>query len=96
MTLDDKNKRFSFGANFINFLNLLNKYRIQKAENSLYEMLGIESLKGEDFLDIGSGSDLISLAARRLGAKAYFFDFDPQSVECTVELRRRYFLDDFE
>jgi 2-polyprenyl-6-hydroxyphenyl methylase/3-demethylubiquinone-9 3-methyltransferase len=37
---------------------------------------------------------LFSLAARRLGAKVVSFDFDPQSVACTAELRRRYFADD--
>ncbi|HEX6178379.1 MAG TPA: class I SAM-dependent methyltransferase, partial [Thermoanaerobaculia bacterium] len=46
------------------------------------------------FLDIGSGSGLMSLAARRLGATVRSFDFDPQSVACTLELRRRYFTDD--
>ena len=44
-------------------------------------------------LDIGSGSGLYSLAARRLGAKVHSFDYDPQSVSCTSELKR-YFADD--
>jgi O-antigen/teichoic acid export membrane protein len=48
------------------------------------------------FLDIGSGSGLFSLAARRLGARVRSFDYDPQSVACTAELRRRYFPDDAE
>jgi SAM-dependent methyltransferase len=34
------------------------------------------------------------LAARRLGAKVHSFDYDPRSVACTAELRRRYFTDD--
>jgi 2-polyprenyl-6-hydroxyphenyl methylase/3-demethylubiquinone-9 3-methyltransferase len=34
---------------------------------------------------------LFSLAARRLGARVFSFDYDPQSVACTAELRRRYF-----
>jgi 2-polyprenyl-6-hydroxyphenyl methylase/3-demethylubiquinone-9 3-methyltransferase len=58
-------------------------------------MIGVESLKGRSFLDVGSGSGLFSLAARRLGAdRVHSFDFDPQSVACTRELRRRYFDDD--
>jgi 2-polyprenyl-6-hydroxyphenyl methylase/3-demethylubiquinone-9 3-methyltransferase len=57
-------------------------------------MLERDSLEGLSFLDAGSGSGLFSLAARRLGAKVTSFDFDPQSVECTGELRRRYFADD--
>jgi 2-polyprenyl-6-hydroxyphenyl methylase/3-demethylubiquinone-9 3-methyltransferase len=46
------------------------------------------------FLDIGSGSGLFSLAARQLGARVQSFDYDPRSVACTRELRRRYFPQD--
>ena len=46
------------------------------------------------FLDAGSGSGLFSLAARRLGAKVHSFDYDPQSVACTQELKQHYFKDD--
>jgi 2-polyprenyl-6-hydroxyphenyl methylase/3-demethylubiquinone-9 3-methyltransferase len=53
-------------------------------------MLGTDSLAGRTFLDIGSGSGLFSLAARRLGARVYSFDYDPNSVACTAELRKRY------
>ena len=49
------------------------------------------SLQGLRFLDAGSGSGLFSLAARRLGATVHSFDYDPQSVACTAELKRRYF-----
>ena len=59
--------------------------------SSLKEMLETESLAGKSFLDIGSGSGLFSLAARRLGARVHSFDYDPQSVACALELRRRYF-----
>ena len=53
-------------------------------------MLKIERLDGKTFLDIGSGSGLFSLAARSLGARVHSFDYDPQSVACTSELKRRY------
>src|SRR5439155_2047567 len=69
--------------------------RIAAAERSLEEMLGRGSLAHKRFLDIGSGSGLFSLAARRLGARrVHSFDYDPQSVACTRELRRRYLPDD--
>ena len=68
--------------------------RIGEAENSLRDMLALNSLSGKSFLDIGSGSGLFSLAARRLGARVHSFDFDPQSVACTRELQQRYFPDD--
>jgi 2-polyprenyl-6-hydroxyphenyl methylase/3-demethylubiquinone-9 3-methyltransferase len=57
-------------------------------------MLQLEDLQGKTFLDIGSGSGLFSLAARHLGAKVHSFDYDPDSVGCTQELKRRYFPDD--
>ena len=87
-------QRFEFGKNWTAFLTMLNDERIEEAEKSLREMLGVTDLKGRRFLDIGSGSGLFSLAARRLGATVRSFDFDPHSVACTRELRRRYFSDD--
>jgi SAM-dependent methyltransferase len=86
--------RFAFGANWARFLALLDDERIRAAEQSLRDMLEVESLGGRSFVDVGSGSGLFSLAARRLGARVHSFDFDPQSVACTSELRRRYFPDD--
>ncbi len=89
-----KGERFQFGKNWRRFLSTVNEERIKIAENSLKEMLRIETLKGKTFLDAGSGSGLFSLAARRLGAKVFSFDYDPQSVACTRELKKRYFPDD--
>jgi 2-polyprenyl-3-methyl-5-hydroxy-6-metoxy-1,4-benzoquinol methylase len=87
-----RGERFEFGANWRAFLDVLDEDRIAEAERSLLEMLRLESLEGRSFLDVGSGSGLFSLAARRLGAdRVHSFDFDPQSVACTRELRRRYF-----
>lgn len=89
-----KGERFTFGDNWRKFIAVLNEQRIVEAELSLKSMLGIETLKDKTFVDVGSGSGLFSLAARRLGAKVHSFDFDPSSVACTQELRRRYFPDD--
>lgn len=90
----EREARFEFGANWSRFLRVLTPERIEVAEASLREMLGVERLDGKRFLDIGSGSGLLSLAARRLGATVHSFDYDRQSVACTAELRRRYFPDD--
>ncbi len=87
----EEEKHFAFGENWRNFLSVLNDERIAEAEKSLREMLRVETLAGKRFLDIGSGSGLFSLAARRLGAQVYSFDYDPDSVGCTQELRRRHF-----
>ena len=86
--------RFEFGKNWSAFLAHLSEERILKAEQSLREMLEVEDLNGKTFLDIGSGSGLFSLAARRLGAKVFSFDFDSNSFACTKELKRRFFDND--
>jgi 2-polyprenyl-3-methyl-5-hydroxy-6-metoxy-1,4-benzoquinol methylase len=82
--------RFEFGANWERFLDSVDTSRIAVAQDSLKRMLEVESLTGLNFLDIGSGSGLFSLAARRLGATVHSFDYDPRSVACTAELRQRY------
>jgi 2-polyprenyl-3-methyl-5-hydroxy-6-metoxy-1,4-benzoquinol methylase len=82
--------RFQFGENWSRFLRLLDDDRILQAERGLQQFLHCDRLDGKTFLDIGSGSGLMSLAARRLGAKVTSFDFDPNSVACTQELRRRH------
>ena len=87
-------ERFEFGRNWQRFLGVLNEERIQNAIASLQSQLGMERLDGLRFCDAGSGSGLFSLAARRLGATVHSFDFDPSSVGCTQELKRRFFPDD--
>src|SRR5215212_1711278 len=89
-----RGERFEFGQNWSQFLPAIDEERIQRAESSLREMLEVDSLAGKTFLDIGSGSGLFSLAARRLGARVHSFDYDPRSVACATELRRRYFAGD--
>lgn len=84
-------QRFEFGKNWSRFLTVLDEARIHEAEESLKQMLEVSDLRNKSFLDIGSGSGLFSLAARRLGARVHSLDYDPQSVACTRELRRRYF-----
>lgn len=92
--LPERGPRFEFGENWTRFLTLLDDRRIAEAEASLRGMFAVENLRDLGFLDIGCGSGLFSLAARRLGAKVHSFDFDPQSVACAQELKRRYFPDD--
>jgi 2-polyprenyl-3-methyl-5-hydroxy-6-metoxy-1,4-benzoquinol methylase len=87
-------ERFAFGENWSRFLAVLDDDRIRQAERSLCDSLEVSNLQGVRFLDVGSGSGLFSLAARRLGATVHSFDYDPQSVACTEELKRRYFRDD--
>ena len=86
--------RFKFGTNWVKFLEILNDKRISDAELSIRQLLGVDNLIEKRFLDIGSGSGLFSLVARKLGARVHSFDYDPESVACTRELKRRYFPED--
>jgi 2-polyprenyl-6-hydroxyphenyl methylase/3-demethylubiquinone-9 3-methyltransferase len=82
--------RFDFGRNWSVFASTIGETNIAKAESALVEMLGADELRGRRFLDVGSGSGLMSLAARRQGALVRSFDFDPGSVACTRALRERW------
>jgi 2-polyprenyl-3-methyl-5-hydroxy-6-metoxy-1,4-benzoquinol methylase len=90
-----KQRCFSFGSNWQSFVNKsLTPGRIHEAEDSLRTFFGLNDFEGQTFLDIGCGSGLFSLAARKLGATVYSFDPDPLCVACTTELKRRYFPED--
>lgn len=79
--------RFGFGKNWRAFLDRFEERRALEAVDSLRDLLQVEDLAGRSFLDIGCGSGLFSLAARRLGARVHSFDFDRDSVDCTSSLR---------
>jgi 2-polyprenyl-6-hydroxyphenyl methylase/3-demethylubiquinone-9 3-methyltransferase len=85
-----KGERFEFGKNWQRFLGVLDANRIRRSEEALLSMLHESTLSGQTFLDIGCGSGLSSLAARRLGARVHSFDYDRFSVACAEELRRRF------
>lgn len=86
--------RFAFGKNWARYLRLVNDERLAAAEQGLQEMFEVSTMEGLRFLDIGSGSGLFSLAARNLGASVHSFDYDPDSVACTNELKARFRPDD--
>jgi 2-polyprenyl-6-hydroxyphenyl methylase/3-demethylubiquinone-9 3-methyltransferase len=86
--------RFEFGRNWQQFAAKVTPERIADAEESLRSMLHMRELAGQRFLDVGCGSGLFSLAARRLGAIVHSFDFDRLSVAAAIELRGRFFPED--
>lgn len=86
--------RFAFGENWQSFAAEIDEARILEAEKSLQRLVGRERFYGLRFLDIGSGSGLSSLAARRLGALVYSLDYDESSADCTQQLHDRYYLGD--
>lgn len=85
----DQELRYGFGANWSDFVaTSLNAARIESAVESLRALLGVTSLEGRTFLDIGCGSGLFSLGAAQLGAaRIVSFDYDADSVATTRRLR---------
>jgi 2-polyprenyl-3-methyl-5-hydroxy-6-metoxy-1,4-benzoquinol methylase len=86
----DSETRFQFGDNWLKFSAELTADQIAEAERSLTTLIGQKDLSGLSFLDIGAGSGLVSLVARKLGACVRSFDFDSNSVACTTSLQQRY------
>lgn len=91
---DQMPRRFRFGRNWRNFLEGLEELQVLEAERSLRDMLKVGDLASKRFLDVGSGSGLFSLAARRMGAVVHSIDLDPDSVACARELKHRFFRND--
>ncbi|MCW2240990.1 class I SAM-dependent methyltransferase [Azospirillum canadense] len=77
--------RFQFGKNWQGYLkNHFDEGRLAIAQNCLLDFLGLPSLEGASFIDIGSGSGIHSFGAWRAGAKRVVsFDYDPDSVAAT-------------
>ena len=85
-----QDERFAFGKNWQSYLEHLDDSRINRAVKSIQEMLGVETLKGKNFLDIGSGSGLFSLSAHILGAEVTSFDYDADSVAAIKNIKQQY------
>lgn len=82
--------RFGFGENWKRFAASVTETEIGEARRDLQRLFGEQGLRGRRFLDIGSGSGLHSLAAHCLGAATVqSFDYDVESVECTLAMRSR-------
>jgi len=86
---------FSFGENWKKYLEGIDDKTIVAAEEDFKRIAGVETLEGQTFLDLGCGSGMNSLIAYRLKAdKIVSIDYDPNSVEATTWLRKKYADDD--
>ena len=83
--------RFGFGRNWHQFLDTIDEASIQRAADSLQSFLKLNSLEDKRFLDVGCGSGLFSLAARRMKADVLSFDYDALSVQCARKLETSFF-----
>lgn len=83
--------RFEFGRNWRKFVRKnFSQERCDIAKKRILAFVNRESLDGVDFLDIGCGSGLSSLAAWQAGAsRVHSFDYDAESVAATKSLWKR-------
>lgn len=84
--------RFNFGKNWLEFSKyVLDEDKLLAAQESLSELIGQDNIEGSSFLDIGCGSGIFSIAAKRLGAKEVIgFDVSRESVQ-SAELNKKKF-----
>lgn len=87
--IDDRSA-FRFGANWRRFLSTMNESRIAGSVEALRAALETSTLAGIRFLDAGCGSGLSSLAALRMQASVFSFDYDAESVACASALKQAY------
>lgn len=80
--------KFSFGENWQQYLEGFDDRKLEQAQESLRTSFDSADFAGRTFLDVGCGSGIFSLAARRLGAVVTSVDVDPASVACAQHLRR--------
>lgn len=83
----DAATHFQFGENWAEYSRSITDSDIVMSEAALKRLLGLESLVGKSFLDIGCGSGIHALAALRLGAKTVkAIDVDQTSVACARQV----------
>ena len=81
--------RFGFGKNWTKFINhYFSEERVESSINRFTDFTAIDNLSFLNFIDVGCGSGLHSLAALRLGAqRVTSFDIDPKAVAISKKLK---------
>ena len=87
----DQKTHFAFGKNWLDYAEKIDEEKISHAMDDLRRLSGQQRLDGKNFLDIGCGSGLHSLAALRLGASSvHGVDIDPDSVAAAKSTLARF------
>ena len=91
MTADNSEMRFGFGDNWKDFIG--SNFSIERVEISkkhMLEFMGCQDFSGRDFLDLGCGSGLHSMAALISGAThVHGFDYDHNSIAASNLIREK-------
>lgn len=84
-------KTFDFGENWLDYSRSINQNNLIEAKKSLEELIGKENFFG-DFLDIGCGSGLFSIAAKELGfEKVVGIDISDNSIKAAKLNKEKFF-----
>lgn len=91
MSVAQEEMRFEFGRNWYGFVRKnFTQERCEVAKTKILSFVGRSSLADLDFLDIGCGSGIHSLAAWQAGARrVHSFDYDRNSVAAATLLWER-------
>lgn len=82
---------FNFGKNWINYSKTVGDEDLEIMKKSLLDLIGLENVKNKTFLDIGCGSGLFSIAAKKLGAKKVVgIDILSDSIKSSEENKKRF------
>ena len=83
---------FDFGANWLDFSqSVLDQDRLAQACDSLENLFGPSYLKGKSFIDVGSGTGLFSLAAKKNGADSVVgLDINPTCIAVAKQNALRF------
>ena len=82
---------FNFGNNWKNYSKKITEKDFEAAKNSLIDLFDVGTLCSKKFIDIGCGSGLFSIAAKKLGAKEVLgLDILKSSVECSIKNAQKF------
>lgn len=86
---------FDFGKNWQKFSNTVTDKDFEVAKQSLKGLFGKNGLQRKNFIDVGCGSGLFSIAAKQLGAKKTVgIDILPSSIQCSQDNATKYNVSD--
>ena len=86
---------FNFGKNWLNYSKIVKDEDLEIMKKSLINLIGLENIKNKTFLDIGCGSGLFAIAAKKLGAKKVMgIDILSDSIKSSEENKERFNIQD--
>lgn len=84
------NSHFPFGDNWAQYSKHVTDEHLMYAVNDLQRLLGVSTLVGKTFCDIGCGSGIHAVAAAKMGAKVTALDIDPISTATAISLAKKF------